>query len=260
MTRSGSDHRPLVAQRATLLRAINEECSTTTDLVGSLDVSRSTVDRGVRELREATLIERTDEGYRTTIAGRLALSEHVRFTDRIDAIESDEDVFSELPMDAELDVSLIDGCRVCRSTQSDPERPDDRLAELVSGADRIHGFTPITTVRGVESHHEQAVEHDADIELVVPPSVVTRLLSVYSDQLEESLSTGSVQLRQTNSEFEYGCLLIEQGESEQAVVLACADDELRGLIRNDRPEAVEWAITTFERYKARSKPLRAAER
>jgi Mn-dependent DtxR family transcriptional regulator len=41
-------------------------------LAGELDRSRSTVDRAVRDPEAAGLVERTDGGYATTLAGRLA--------------------------------------------------------------------------------------------------------------------------------------------------------------------------------------------
>lgn len=65
-------HVDLVADRYEFLTELAEEPARKPEIVDRTDTSRSTVDRAIRELTEADLVERTEGRYVTTTFGRLA--------------------------------------------------------------------------------------------------------------------------------------------------------------------------------------------
>ena len=73
------DRIDLVAKRVDLLEALAAGPRYKPALVEATGDSRSTVDRAIRELEAAGLIERTDEGFWATLAGRLAAERYRAF-------------------------------------------------------------------------------------------------------------------------------------------------------------------------------------
>lgn len=73
------------------------------DLVRSLDVSRSTVDRAVRRLESEGIVERRASGYGLTLVGRLVYEEYLTFTERTTGLLDAAPVFEALPADTPLD-------------------------------------------------------------------------------------------------------------------------------------------------------------
>jgi predicted transcriptional regulator len=68
-----------VTKRAEFLSAFSSEPIPKRDLGDELRVSRSTVYKAVRELREHDLVKRTDDGLELTLAGRLLETEYDTF-------------------------------------------------------------------------------------------------------------------------------------------------------------------------------------
>jgi len=108
------------------------------DLVASVDRSRSTVDRAVRELEAAGLVERTDGGYVATVAGRLAAEEYRAATDSLAAVEAAVAALEPLPYDAPLSgAALADATVDLAGSDTDAVALADRFLDRLASADRV---------------------------------------------------------------------------------------------------------------------------
>jgi predicted transcriptional regulator len=76
---NSADVRQLLSQRADALSRLLDADRTKNELTEELDVSRSTVDRAVRELESNGLVRREGGTVTATLSGRLAYDSYRRF-------------------------------------------------------------------------------------------------------------------------------------------------------------------------------------
>lgn len=246
----------VIARRGQVLRAVDTEGVRKRTLVADLDVSRSTVDRSIRELEAIGFIERADEGgYRRTLPGQLALDEYDNFTARVDGVLSSIDVLSLLPVDAPCDTKILDDATVVLAERHSPHLPVNHLSDLISRATRVWSVAPAVLPQQVTVYHEQFQAGDLTAQMTLTDAVVERLVSAYGTELRESLQSGHLELRRTSQSLPYSLVAAETPTGPEMGLLVYADSGVRGFIGNDDPEAVEWAKQQVESYWQSADPL-----
>lgn len=243
-----------LVRRAPLLRSLSESPKEKSELREALSVSRSTVDRGLREMEAAGFVERDDAHYRVTLAGRFALDAVERFTGRAAGIEETTDLLGDLSHDTPLSPAVVDGAEVVRPDQTAPDRPFERVAAFVERADDVRGVLTAVSGRYVELYG-QHVADGLSIAMVVTPQVVEGLASRYGDQAREMLSTGNTSLRELDERYPFGLTLGRANGRTQVALTIYSDYGVAGVIVNDHPEAVEWAEQFFEDAWDRATPI-----
>lgn len=244
----------LLMRRSDLLQAIADEPREKRDLVRDLDVSRSTIDRGVRELRNLDLVRYSD-GYVLTPIGRLAFGIYRRCRRRIRLLLEFEPLFRWLPESAfgeppEFDVDWLADADLATPDAGDPFTIINRHVQTLSAADRFDAMLPVTTRYSLEVGRERVVEHGAEITLVVTPAVADAFehsedhAPLWADMVE----TGRVELYVYDGTLPYYVGVFD-GETVQVAV----DDagEPRALVEIPAcPPAVDWAEATLGEYRA----------
>ncbi|QCJ45619.1 winged helix-turn-helix domain-containing protein [Haloprofundus sp. MHR1] len=243
-----------VARRGSTLRALDEG-TRKSDLVKRLSVSRSTVDRAIRELEGQGLVERTDDGYRRTLAGELVLSEYDCFTSRLGGIVEALDALGTLHPKTEFDTALLDGADVVYAEKHSPHEPVTRHGEVVSRAETVRALAPAVLPQQVQIYHDRLMDGELEAQLALSEAVVERLVTVYDDLLREALSTGRAHIRQTTSDPPYSLVCAETPTGPEVSLLLYGDTGAYVFIGNDSPEAVEWAESMFAEWWAGATPL-----
>lgn len=244
-----------VARRSGVLRAVVDGPATKPDLDEALPVSRSTIDRSLRELEDAALVTRDDGGYRGTLAGRLALAEHDRYRQRLDGLDDAASLLSTVDPDADLDPAMFADARVVESTRASPQRPIEALYDHVERATRVKGFAPAVHPQQVETYHEQVVEEGMAIDIVVTAEALERLVTDYGGRFEEAMALDRVSFWEAAGQLPYSVTVAETPEGALAGLLVNAADGIRGCVMNDDPAAVAWAERRFERERAAATPV-----
>lgn len=244
----------LLARRAPVLQALRQDPSGKGDLMARLDVSRSTVDRSIRELQSNDLIERVEGTYRPTLAGRIALASYEEFSDRAESVQADTDILACLPPDAPLSTDLLVGSETVRAEPTAPQRPIEALQQAVASADRIRGSVVGVTAQFVDAYRRR-VASGCEIELVVAADALSRLVGQYADAVEELIESGRVELREVESTPPYSLKIYDSDGERRVAVAVYGDNSLRALIRNDTSEAVRWAEDRYGQLRAASEPV-----
>ena len=244
----------VLRSRAAILVALSEGAKSPTELMAELSVSRSTIDRGLRELEDVGLVELGDGTARVTLSGRLAIETYTDFIENLDAIATAGDLFESLPSDAPFDPALLDGSSALVAEGPDDQRPFDRLIRFTEDAVSIRGCVLEASEQLVETYYRRLLDDDISVNIVATEDVVQRLITTYRSQLVELLDSESFSLRSTDS-LPYTLLVGEFPEGP--VVMAAVYDagRLVGVVHNDDPQAVEWARTQLDHCWDESKPL-----
>lgn len=240
--------------RAPVLRVLSERVVGKRELVSMLDVSRSTVDRSVRELATRGFVEPVDGGYRATLSGRLVLDALVRFEAATAGVDAAEDVLSVLPYDAPFPPELFAGAEVVRPSPIAPDRPAETNRELLSWATSVRGLVSAVSEQYV-STYRAAVEDGTAVELVFPSPVVERLLSQYDLVGDSVFGLERVSVRETREELPCSVKLHERGDERVASLTVYGPDGLRGVVTNDSPTAVSWVTSYIDRHWERAEKL-----
>jgi predicted transcriptional regulator len=235
----GSDAIELVAHRVDFLESLAETPRHKPELVDTLSHSRSTVDRAIRALEDAGLVERTDEGYVVTVTGRLAAERYRAFlADERDVLDA-QDALDPLPPTSEIPVDVLSSASI--ETGSGECWSFEHVGELLRSADHYRAALPRLT----DSRHLRLSQARADRD------ALTATLSLAPDVLDrcrEEFSQLAVTLAETDGltveripEQPFGLLLADRDTGPTTVAMLTYDEDgVAGIVRNDTDAAVAW--------------------
>jgi predicted transcriptional regulator len=235
----------LLAQRADLLRAVRGEATPKPELAAALSVSRSTVDRAVRDLEASGLVER-DGGVSLTLKGRLALDSYETFAAHLRDLNATESALDTLPDDARVDRALLRDATVVEATPVAPQRATEAYRSLVADATRVRGYASALLDGNVQTFRERIVEDGLEADLVLDPDVLDALVGAHGSAVADARDTGRLTMLEATDELAYSLMLVETPATTHACALFYDESGHTGLVRNDSREAVEWAEAVYD--------------
>lgn len=258
-TRSGTDVAPLEKveflarspNRVDLLDILAERGPVSRDVLkDELAVSRSTLQRNLRQLEDREWIRRVDDEYDITALGKrvlLDLRNLVR-TMRLDTKLAP--IVKWLPPDAfDFDLRLLADATVTLSTPSDPYAPVTRHIQALESSESYRGLLPSVDSRAIELGKRRMTRGETEkAEIVIERAVAETLRATpsYERQFEEIVETGLMDV------YVYeGHLPFYLGLIDDTVQIGAEDASgmQRALLEVDHPEVIAWAEKTFETYK-----------
>lgn len=251
-----SDLLDLVVQRGPLLRRIRAGARRKSTLVETETVSRSTVDRGIRELEGAGLLERSDDTYRPTVVGRVALEAYEEFVDRIEGLSEGMPAIRDLPPGAPLDRSVVrDPETVAVAEPPDPGRPTRVQRSLVQRSTHQRLLAPMVLPQHVDMYHEAVTNGTLTGKFLVTTDVLEWLITNYSDRVQDALDRDGVSVREATSLPPYGLTVSETGDGRVVGLFSFAEPDVSAFLSAENDRAVAWATDLFERHWDGARPI-----
>ncbi|WP_276282000.1 helix-turn-helix transcriptional regulator [Halorussus caseinilyticus] len=235
-----------VVKRASFLDRLTDGPTSKRDLRDELNLSRSTVYKAVRELETHGLVTESDEGVELTLVGRLLADQYREFEARAAGVYDNESLLSVLPDDAPVTTDLLLGADTVLAERHAPTRPVTYIEALVRNADSVSGVVPVVLPQYVDLFHGELVTDDLTADLVLEDPVVEYLSDEHGERFGEALATGRLSIRRTDETLPFG-LIAAEGDG---IILIGYEGggELRGIIRNDTPAALDWGERVFRNY------------
>jgi predicted transcriptional regulator len=243
-----------VSSRQPVLESLQAEPKDKRALVDELELSRSTIDRSIRELEMQGLVEYGDGALIVTPVGQLAIDGLSELTDTIEIGQRLEEFLEWMPMDEfGVDIRLLADADIVVAEPGDPWSMINQHIQLLKTMDEGRFLLPITGMHAAETAHERVVENEAGFELVVEPSVAETHQADpnYAPIMEEIVATGRVDVYQYERELPYGLALV--GGTVQ--VITAEGDEPRALLETENDEVRDWAEGKYEEYRQQSQKL-----
>jgi predicted transcriptional regulator len=242
----------VVARRGDVLRALADDGGRKCELDEKLDVSRSTIDRAIRELEGLGLVERAEDGYYRTVSGTLALEEYDRFASRMEGVLGAREVLSPLPCDTDIDAAVVDDAEVVLADRHSPLRPARHQIEIIENATHVRALTSAVLPQHVDAYHEGIVDRGMHAEIVLSTPAMERIVADHGSKFQASLRTGRVDLRRIDRDLPYSLVLASTPDGPVMGMLVYVQEGIRGFVGNDSPGAVSWARARLDDYWSRA--------
>lgn len=232
----------LLDRRIGFLQCLESSPCRKPDLVDRLGWSRSTVDRAIRELQQAGLVERAAEGYTTTLAGRLAATTYTEFIETIADIHTGSPLLQTLGRDSPVSVESV---RDIERVPIDDYTPYDIPSALRESIESAHTLTALVPILAdpllLELCRSQAVEGSLNLDLVVGPKLYQALQRRSPDTLSV-LSRHSQRFLRADRSPPHTVFLVERSSDEdEGFAIVYDDGTPSAMFRNSRSEAIETA-------------------
>jgi len=235
-------------QRLDLLACVNDAPKTKRTLEDELDISRSTIDRAIRELELLDLVTYTSDGYAITPIGTLLAEECASFLETVDVAMRLDEVLRWVPSDElELDVRFFDDAELLTPEPGDPYAMINRHVQLLQSAEYVRCMLPVIGLHGHEAAHDSIVDGDGESELIVTESVASTLLESpdYAPLTDELLATDRFELYVYDGSVPYFL-----GVFDGLVQLGADDDgDPKAMLETDTDEVREWAHQKLDAYR-----------
>ena len=222
------------------------------ELEAELCVSRSTVDRAVRELESTDLLTRVEEGYTVTLYGELLAEHYETYVTEAEYVANGRALLAELSPEVPIDTVVLSGAEITHSGPPAAHQPITHFEHYLEGASRVRGFLrTITQSTTPEIFLEQA-HTGLNGELILTAELTDYVLERQLEPARAVLEMGFAVFEVES--LPYGLIVLEADEEvdEQrkfdAIALLFVYDEandLLGLIVNDSPAAVAWAEAQY---------------
>lgn len=253
---SGRDPLAVLHRRIDVLEALAGKRAHKPALVDDLDVSRSTVDRALRELEDLEYVSRTDRGYGATPAGRLAARAYHRLERQLEAVDEVRPLFRGLDPEVLPPPAVLVGAEVEVAEPPAIHRPLERPKDLVRRAERYRGLAQVfTDEEFVDVFRRAVLEREVAVEFVFAAPVIEYLCSEWGDAVREPAAADHVRTF-VCEEVPYGLGIGETPEGPEVCLVVYGEDgTLAGVVTNDTPAAVAWARETYREFRERAREL-----
>jgi predicted transcriptional regulator len=244
-----------LVRRAPVLEALREEgAMDRRELEQHLDVSKSTVHRFTRSLRENGLIERSGGAFVLTSVGEVSAEEMAAFKASIETAWELAPVLQVTRAHGvDIDVAAFADATVTTAEPGNPYRPVNRFMSLVAETDTLRGLDPASiNPLHVDDIYERIV-NGMETDAVFPSAVVENLLTSNPERAERAFESGNLRLR-IHDDIPFGLTLCDD-----RIGVGIYDDDT-GLLRTyadtDAPAAHEWAEAVYTNYRDKATELR----
>lgn len=221
------------------------------DLRAATGASSPTMGRVLNAFEERRWIERTGPTYELTPLGEYVVE---RFAELREAMQTERklrDVWRWLPREMEgFSVELFADAVIAYPGSGYPYEPIERVLQLVEESDWMCGFGATVFKSIANEAICLAVLDGMEFEYVYPPEVLAATVAWDQEMVEKAAAMEHCTvLVHDNLPDKKRCGF---GIFEHRVGICCHDADSRALrawIDTDAPEAHEWALSVFERYR-----------
>jgi len=239
---------PLLARRERLLEQIHGGAQSKMELAETLAVSRSTIDRSVRTLTTAGVLERRQTGYGLTLTGRLLYEQYRSFSECVESLAAAQQLLSSLPAGTELPPEAVVGSSVTYPEPTAPYRPMERHIEMIRTADEVDLVATAIAPRFIDVYRSQVLTDGLDVRAVLGPSVAERVVTDYGETVTELMAAGGLTVRELTQQPPFPFSVIRTGETTHLSLLVYGTEGSSGYLVNDRPAATAFATELFDSY------------
>lgn len=248
MSEHNDSLRETVRKQSEILSAIADQSRAKHALTDTLDVSRSTVNRGVAELEQEDCIERRGSNYHATILGELALKNYQEYRSNIEELNKASELLTDLPKSASINTIFIRDADIRISNPRAPEAVLQPSIDLLENTDRLLGLAPVGFSKYIRLINKYADINNISVDIIVEKGTLQSILYLDKKQIKKLVSEGNLNIFVVDEPLYYALWLMDSPEGTTAGITFYGNGGINGIIINSSSEAVSWARGEYERY------------
>lgn len=240
-----------VVRRAPILQALLGDSARANDIVGMVDMSRSTVHRATDSLEEYGILEQVGEEYCLTNLGRLLFQEQKRFEKQTSTALALAPFLNTItitgngfPIDHFVDATIT------RHKPRQPHATIHRIIRLIEQSDRLRMLSTVISPVYVDVGYREMMDGMV-IEAIFEPEVVNLMLSEYPEKAQQTIGTGNFRVY-ANAGIPFELFIFD---SKMGMAAHGENGNAEVLIECEDAEAVRWAESLYEKHRSQADPL-----
>lgn len=240
----------LLSARQDCLRALVDRPHSKRDLVERLDCSASTVERALKSLADAYLVEYTyaETDWQITFVGRCAIEEYDAYAGQLRDLAAATPILAALPLDSPIGPAFIDGSKAYETAPVVPDAIIQHMLDSARKATQIRALVPRALASVSLEFYTAAMTGDAsEFECVLDPDVFERLRDIYPTETDNAMSNGRVSLYSAPIPLAFGLWIADH---QEAGVVVYDENGIRGILINREEEAIDWAYDHYTTAKS----------
>jgi len=224
-----------------------------------LDRSKSTTHRRVKRLEEMGLVFKNGDGdgYVLTDLGEAVAEMTVEYVSEVRTAREYEE-FLETLNETELRLADISDGKVTRAIPENPVAPMVRLAEVTSEASDVRALTNSVAPESFKVGREKMRRGEQEVEMVIDERVMETVHGSdwFAEEVRHDVRSGNLRLWIHENDIPY-----QMGILDDRLCLGAEDEDRMpvALLETENEDAVDWAESTFEEYRERSRRLEASD-
>lgn len=251
MASTGERAREVVVQREPILSVLVGSKLDKRELVDRLDVSRSTVDRGIRDLETYGFVGRENGGFTATSVGEAAYRAYCQFEEQLDEFDRMRTILEHVDPEDGLDPAILVGAEAYLEYADPPESIAFQVSKHAADAEHIESVTrTLSRERSALRLHAAVVERNTSFSGVYAVDIASFLKAWDVEDRHEMAETGRYRAFVTDEETPFTVFLYHHPDHiDVCIFIYDENDEIFGLIVNDTEAAVEWARAYYQRFR-----------
>lgn len=233
-----------VIRRRPLLCSLESGSASTSDILESVDMSRSTVHRAINSLMEWGVVEESGGEYQLTSVGEIVTKESEAFATRTAAARSLDQFLNAINGHADaVPIEHFTDSTVVRRNARQPHATIHRIIEFIERADSLRMFSTVISPVYVDVGYREMMD-GMEIEAIFDREVAEIMIQQYPEKAYETMTSGNFDV------YSHEGLPFELFISEEKVGMAAHNDNGNAeiLIECADSAAVEWAENLYEEH------------
>lgn len=248
-------------RRYDFLKALQKDTKTKNELIEELGYSEQTVYKRIRELKKQNLVQQTQNEYRLTLYGHLAINKF----NKIENTSKYTELLTDTNLNKELDIEIIQEATFLQRKGNNPDNLLNYFDEKLRNSKLVQSFTStLFSPSRIDTYEQQIEEKNLDIEVVIQSDIYEYLLSEHRNTVISIMDSGSVQGWVTEEKIPFGVVILDNEEIFINAFDSPRDTtqgtiSMKGLIHTTSTPAVNWAKQKMKEYKKESKQIQRKE-
>lgn len=245
----------LINKRFDIIRSLYNKPQSKPELVEDLEISRSTVDRGIASLKEYNCTVRDQNGkFSLTNQGILLFENHISSIEYMKGINEAGEILSSTDVD-EIGEEFLSGMEVCSGNSCVPEAAIEPIIEIIENATKVTGVIDEISLYQIHNLKSQVEQRNLEVKLVINKEVIDSLLNIARQDIAFLIRSNSVEILQTENPIPFSAWSIVTGEESYSAITVHDNGATQGVLINNMPESVEWAENNFTEFEEKGLEL-----
>lgn len=241
--------------RVSLLSELEDGPLQPAELVDRLSLSRSAIQRNLRDLTDCGWARRIDGGYTATVGGRLVLAAYNELRATVELVSeygTSLETLDEAGM--ALSPAVLEAATVVTATGSDPHAPLRYYTERVRELDpaRFRGIVPVVSPLFNEAHRS-LLEAGAEGELVLDSAALSASKAEYDTEFDDAIADERLSLYAHPGSFSFGLSIV----GDRVFLGAYEDGQFVACFEWGDPEVREGALVAYETHREAAREVDA---